>query len=75
MKKSRRICVYCRAPGRTAVAKWNSGGWWIVLCEACQAIGGEASSNTLAQERYKEAASGRRGEHLIPMDTGTKGRL
>jgi hypothetical protein len=66
MRTSRRICVYCRAPGRQAVARWNHiGSFWVVQCEACDAIGPGAGSNFAAHEAFDTMAVGRHAEVLV----------
>lgn len=65
MRTSRRVCVYCKARGRTAVARWNADGFWFVLCEACGAISSGAKSNFAAHEAFEATALGRHAEVLV----------
>lgn len=65
MRTSRRICIYCLGPGRTAVARWNeAGGFWVVRCEGCDAIGPGADTSFAAHDAYKSRAVGRQAEPL-----------
>lgn len=61
--------MYCKAPGRTAVARWNpAGSSWVVRCEACDAIGPGAGFNAGAHWAFENSAVGRHAEVLVKLE-------